>query len=106
MKIHYTDNALLELEEIMRWNAKFYDLEHAENYIQFLRQSIQQLAETPERGQQVDRRPELRYALLRNKHRGKTHIVVYTHTSDEFYVQHLFHSSQNWQELIERGEGI
>jgi plasmid stabilization system protein ParE len=67
-----------------------------------LRQSIEQLAQVPAQGQQLSFRKDLRYALIRKKHKGYGYVVIYTNTSEEFHVQYLFHSSQNWQEIIEQ----
>ena len=89
--------AVDELHGIWEWNAIYYSPQHADTYIRFLRDRIDELAACYGLGKVVRDRPELRYVIIRRKPNGHGHIAVYRVTSQAVEVLHIFHTAQNWQ---------
>lgn len=97
MNVVLTREARNELSQIWNHNAKARGIEHADRYVAFLYEQIENLSETYLNGKVVEARPDLRYLLMRRKSRGHGHIVVYSISGEEIVVLHIFHTAQNWQ---------
>jgi plasmid stabilization system protein ParE len=102
LKVTRSPIAINELDSIWQWNAKQYDVTHADKYLAFLTDHIEALADNYARGKIVRSRPELRYLLIRRRPSGHGHIAVYSFDADEVYILHVFHSAQDWQGRVAR----
>lgn len=92
--------AAAELSDIWCWNAERYSPEHADLYVDFLKQIILGLDRAYSNGKSVTTRPDLRYVLVRRKPKGYGHLVVYRAGEKTVDVLHVFHTAQDWQTML------
>ena len=105
LKVQFSRRAQNSLDEIWEWNAKTYDADHAENYITFLEKNTNELATKYLTGKIVPTAPELRYITIRRNAKGHGHVAVYKIVADTCVnVLNFYHTSQDWQEKLARGE--
>ena len=97
MIVVYAHKAIAELEAIWQWNLEHYSPDHADRYIEYLRENIDALSDGYDRGKRVGFRPDLRYILIRRKSRGHGHVAVYAVNESQVRVLHVFHSAQDWR---------
>jgi len=96
LKVIVAPEAASDLAEIWRWNAERYSPDHADRYVDLLKQVIYGLDVAHLRGKPVARRPDLRFVLVRRKSRGYGHLVVFRINDVTVDVLHVFHSAQDW----------
>lgn len=89
--------AIDELQEIWQWNARFYSVNHADEYLRFLQDAIANLGSANTKGRQVIGRPDLRYIIVRRRARRHGHVAVYNFNETEVHLLHVFHTAQDWQ---------
>lgn len=89
-----------ELQSIWEWNAAHYSPDHADAYLDFIKEHIFDLRQREPPGRALAVRPDLRYLLVRRKSSGHGHVVVYRIADIEVHVLHVFHTAQNWQSKI------
>ena len=92
------------LDEIWERNAKTYDAEHAENYVNFLKVEVRGLATDYLDGRFVATAPELRYVTIRRNPKGHGHVAIYEVVDNRVVVLNFYHTSQDWQGKLARGE--
>jgi plasmid stabilization system protein ParE len=92
--------ATAELAKLWRWNAKHYDPDHADRYLDYLTKSIYGLEKSFRKGRVVRRRAELRYLLFRGRSSGHGHLAVYRCTETTIDVLHVFHTAQDCQRTL------
>jgi plasmid stabilization system protein ParE len=97
LTIRYSPTAIAELDDIWRWNAERYSLPHADEYLQFLRGKIADLARNHAKGRALGSRPDLHYIVAKRRARGHGHVAVYTFNDEEVLILHVFHTAQDWQ---------
>ena len=100
LNVLLSPTAVEELHRIWEWNADYYSPQHADTYIRYLRDRIDELAVCHALGRVVPDRPELRHVIIRRKPKGHGHIAVYRVSSQAVEVLHIFHSAQNWQTRV------
>ena len=96
LRVIHSPTAGEELKEIWRWNAAHYDTVHANAYLQYVRQSIDDLSVNYAQGTVVSTRPDLRFILIRRRASGHGHIAVYKCIQGEVHILHVFHTAQDW----------
>jgi plasmid stabilization system protein ParE len=87
-----------ELWGIWIHNLETYkSLEHADSYLDFLREGINGLTSRYDEGREVEDLPELRSIALRKSRRGYGHIVIFEidAPNETVYIHHVFHTSQD-----------
>lgn len=94
------NDAIDQLHEIWRWNAKRYDPDHATRYLAFLKRAIDQLDRNYPKGRPVGTRPEYRYIRIRRRTGGYGHVAVYSVESGRVNVLHVFHEAQDWENKL------
>ena len=105
LKVQFSPRARNSLYEIWEWNASTYDADHADAYIAFLEESTNELATEYLTGNVVSVAPELRYIVIRRRTRGHGHVAIYKIVADTFVnVLNFYHTSQDWQGKLARGE--
>jgi plasmid stabilization system protein ParE len=104
LTVTYAETARRQLAEIWNWNSERYGAEHADEYIELLRQTIRKLSAEPDRGQIVDVRPQSRFFLIQKKSKRHGHIAVYEVDQTHLNVLYLFHSAQEWRNKIASDE--
>jgi len=100
LTVTVSPTATAELLDIWRWNADRYGQRHADDYVGFLRNSLQQLPVLHALGQPVTVRPEFRYVLMRRRTKGHGHLAVYRCDDKTIDVLHVFHTAQDWQSIL------
>ena len=104
LTVNYTFLARRTLGEIWIWNAKKYGANHADSYIQFLRFEADKLATVRAEGRPVPTRADYRYIIIKKSPRGHGHLAIYTTTDTTVEVLGFYHTRQDWQGKVERGE--
>ena len=104
LAIHYRDLARSCLKEIWDWNANQFGPEHAEKYVKFLVDRADALETAYLQGKMVPNRDSYRYIVVRRKSQGHGHLIVYLILSDRVEVLAFFHTRQDWQGKIDRGD--
>jgi plasmid stabilization system protein ParE len=105
LKVQFSPRARYSLDEIWEWNARKYNAEHAESYIAFLEKNANGLAATYLTGKIVPTAPELRYIIIRRNPRGHGHVAIYKIVASTYVnVVNFFHTSQDWQGKLARGD--
>ena len=104
LKVTISPRALNTLDEIWEWNEKTYDTEHAENYVDFLKREVRGLATAYHDGRFVATAPELQYITIRRNPRGHGHVAIYEIVGNNVIVLSFYHTSQDWQGKLARGE--
>ena len=105
LKVQFSPRAQNSLDEIWEWNAKTHDSDHAENYVAFLERNANGLATAYLTGKIIPTAPELRYVIIRRNPRGHGHVVIYKIVADSYVnVLNFYHTSQDWQGKLARGE--
>jgi plasmid stabilization system protein ParE len=99
-EVIFSRAANAELLAIWRWNAEHYSESHADEYVRFLKESINQLAVDYRKGRVVRSQPDLRYLVIQRRYRGHGHAAVYIFNSKEVTVSHIFHTAQDWQSKL------
>jgi plasmid stabilization system protein ParE len=92
--------AVASLDEIWDWNAGRYGAEHADNYIQFLRDETEKLVVNYVAGRPVPSRPQMQYIIIQWSRRGHGHVAVYELIDDAVRVLDFFHTAQDWQNIL------
>src|SRR5437762_12771618 len=92
--------ASLHLIEIWDWNASEYGVSHANDYLQFLRAAIQELASPGLKDRDVPALPHLRFRVVRKRNRGYGHVLVYRVSPERINLLHVFHTAQDWKTAI------
>jgi plasmid stabilization system protein ParE len=82
------------------YTAQQWDFEQAERYTEFLKTSMQQLAEEPYRGNPISNRPGMFEYIVKWKNAKHGHRIVYEEIHDGIYVRRILHTSMNWQQHI------
>lgn len=100
MKVIYTLDAVNDLAEIWKWNAKQYGAAHANQYLQFLETETE--ATTPgSAGRAIAPSPNMHYRVLRRGRQKHSHLVVYEFTAGgALRVLRYFHTAQDWQSKL------
>ena len=104
LKVVISPRALNALDEIWDWNAGRYDVDHADNYVDFLTKKTKGLASAYLTGRVVATAPELRYIVIKRTSKGQGHVAVYEITDDQVNVLNFYHTAQDWQGKLARGE--
>jgi plasmid stabilization system protein ParE len=84
-----------DLWEIWGDNLEEYkSVDHADNYLAFLRTGINQLAATYDDGQELEGFPEFRCVTLRKSKKGHGHYVIYKvdQAQQLIKVLHVYHT--------------
>jgi plasmid stabilization system protein ParE len=89
--------AISSLDAIWDWNAKTYGVNHANQYIDFLRAETRKLATDYPLGKRMPSYPGLLYVLIRRRRKGYGHIIVYRVKDETVHVLNYFHTAQDWQ---------
>lgn len=97
LTLEYSAQALDDLTGIWEWNAGQRGLQHADNYIAFLKAETLKLARSSSPGRPVPTRTTFRYALIRRRHQGYGHLVVFTVDLQTLRILRYYHTSQDWQ---------
>jgi plasmid stabilization system protein ParE len=95
LKVIRSPRAIDDLHEIWQWNARHWTVEHADEYLIYVNDQIDQLAENYQKGRQVSERPDLCYILVRKRSKGHGHILVYQFDHQSIRVLHIFHTAQD-----------
>jgi plasmid stabilization system protein ParE len=103
LKLVITPQAQRDIYQIWDYNCREYDSDHANSYIDFLDKETAKLKTEYSKGKTVPVNPDLRYQIMR-KGRGHGHIAVYKIVADTVRVLHYFHTAQDWQGRLARGE--
>lgn len=104
LRVVISTRALKTLDKIWDWNAKKYNAEHAQDYIDFLKRKARGLATGYLVGKIVPSAPELRYLTIKRSPRGHGHVAVYHIYGDVVEVANFYHTAQDWQSKLARGE--
>jgi plasmid stabilization system protein ParE len=104
LNVVFAPEALDDLARIWIRNAERYGLEHADEYVGFLKQVIFSLDRSYGAGKAIDSRPDLRYILVRRKPKGHGHLAVYRVSSTAVEVLHVFHTAQDWEPRLPPAE--
>jgi plasmid stabilization system protein ParE len=96
LKLVRAPTAIVELHEIWQWNAERYGIAHADDYLHYLKEAIEDLTAKYATGKTVPRRPDLHYVLMRRRAKGHGHIAVYSVNDAEVHLLHVFHTAQDW----------
>jgi plasmid stabilization system protein ParE len=104
LKVQYSPQTRLALDEIWEWNAERYDVGHADEYVSFLEKKASGLATAYPLGKIVPTAPELRYIIVRRTPHGHAHVVVYKVVVGNVNVINIFHTAQDWQNKLARDE--
>ncbi len=97
LPVEYAPIAFQDLQVVRDRNEKTYGCDHAERYVNFLRQHIDALGESYFQGRVVESRPKLRYIRISRRSRGHGHVAVYRVDANKVAVLHIFHTAQDWQ---------
>lgn len=89
-----------EITAIWQWNAERYGDEHADRYIAFLYQGIEELRTRWQSGERLKGRNDTYFILLQRRTARHGHVVVYRCQENLVQVEHIFHTAQNWQEML------
>lgn len=98
--ITLSEYADIDVAAIYSYTAQMWDVEQAETYCQFLRESLLKLEETPGIGRPVANRRGLFTFVVTWKHARYGNRVIYEHTLDGIYVVRILHTAMNWQDHI------
>jgi plasmid stabilization system protein ParE len=93
-------SAIDELHAIWLWNVQRYGVDHADDYLRFLNDGIEDLSRSYARGKMIRTRPDLHYRLIKRRAGGHGHVVVYSFNDQQVFVLHIFHSAQDWQQKL------
>jgi len=104
LKVEISPRALNAIDEIWEWNARRYDAEHAENYVNFLKKQARGLATTYVTAKTVSTAAELQYITIRRNPRGHGHVAIFEIVDNKVTVLNFYHTSQDWQGKLARGE--
>jgi plasmid stabilization system protein ParE len=100
LTVRYSPKALISLDEIWGWNAEYYDVDHADEYIQYLRGEFEKLATEYLTGRVVQDRADLRYIVVRRNLKKHGHIAVYRFDRNTVTILRLFHTAEDWKKKI------
>ena len=89
--------ALDDLHAIWQWNAQRYGGAHADEYLEFLDGSIDELAARFADGRVVGVDPNFRYTVMQRRAKAHGHVAVYRVEEHRIRLLHVFHTSQDWQ---------
>ena len=92
------------LNQIWLINAEKYGVERADSYIKFLRDTINRLSSEYPMGKPVTTLPEFQYIVIKRRQQGHGHIAVYKVADNEVNVATVYHTVQDWQNKLARGE--
>jgi toxin ParE1/3/4 len=96
MTIVYSKSASAELRGVWEWNADRYGPDHANRYLAFLSNRLEELAQGQQRGHAVPGEADVLYHVARKRTRGHGHVLVYRKTPGGLHVAHVFHTAQDW----------
>ena len=102
--VQYSRLARRHLGEIWNRNADEYSPLHADSYVPFIRHPAERLAFDLSLSKTVPTRPEYRYLTARRKRSGHGHVIVFAERTDSTEVLAIYHTRQDWQGKIERGD--
>lgn len=103
LTVTLTPTALRHLTEIWDYNARAYGMAHAESYIEFLNAEVERLATRHHEGKSTAN-PLYRHVAIKRSRRGHGHVAVYSVTEETVEALAFYHTAQDWQGKIERGE--
>ena len=105
LKVDIVPLALNALDEIWDWNARQYNADHADKYVFFLEKETSKLATAYLTGKIVLVRPDYRYLLIKKRAaKSHGHVAIYEILSVRVRVLYYYHTAQDWQGKIARGE--
>jgi toxin ParE1/3/4 len=96
LAVRISTTAADSLIEIWNWNAGRYGPDHADAYVQFVRDSVALLGTDPEHGRPVPTAPEFRYITVRRRPGGNGHVAVYQVKAETIELLDFFHTAQDW----------
>lgn len=102
MEVIFAPEAQADLIKIWNWNAKERGVSHADNYLNYLGEKLEGLAESYTLAKHVPGRQDLWYLDMRRRRRGHGHLAVFTIYEDRIVVVHVFHSAQDWTNRLNR----
>lgn len=76
LTVVYSSQSLHDPGEIWDWNAEEYGVQHADNYVSFLRRQTFKLASSTNPGRQIESADHFRYHVIKRRSRGYGHVVV------------------------------
>ena len=103
LNVVITPQAQRDINRIWDYNCDQYGPDHADSYINFLDKETAKLQTEYEKGKIAATCPELRYQLIR-KGRGHGYVVIYEVVGSSVEVLHYYHTAQDWQGKLARGE--
>ena len=103
MTVIVSATAQRDLRSVWTYTLDRFGRGPANRYIAFLRQGTDGLETEWFRGKIAPNGPDVRYLTAR-KGRGHGHVIVYRVIGKTVEVLRYFHTAQDWQGNIERGE--
>jgi plasmid stabilization system protein ParE len=81
-------------------NAQGYGADHADKYVDLLKASTLVLSKHPRIGKAVEKRPNLRFIVIKRRSGGQGHIAVYFIEEKRVVITNFFHTAQDWKAKI------
>jgi plasmid stabilization system protein ParE len=98
LEVVFSHAAAQDLEGIWDYNARTYgSAQHANNYVDFVRDAIDRLGSEAQLGRIVESNPDFRYLLIKRSAQGHGHIAVYRVTPVAVRIIRVLHTAQDWQ---------
>ena len=102
LTVVYSSQSLHDPGEIWDWNAEEYGVQHADNYVSFLRRQTFKLASSTNPGRQIESADHFRYHVIKRRSRGYGHVVVFSIGPENLFVLRYFHTAQDWETKLDQ----
>lgn len=93
-------DAKSELWAIWEWNRHRYGEAHADEYLLFLLEGIDDIASDSGNDPELEHRPGWRHRTLQRRKGRQGHVVVYVSEPDLIRILHVFHTAQDWRAKV------